>query len=440
MDLTNIKENYSKDLNEIISFANGFTKELKAESLKNFNAKGLPTKKWEDWKYTNVSPLLTESLSNDSQKVKIDDVFIDTFKFDDNAKVVFVNGWLDGEYTKLPEGVELEYYSANQSESEDNAEVKKIMTLAANEKESFTNLNTVCASEIIMLKVGKSVVLKKPIAVFHISTKEAKGSTLTSKMIIKSEQFSEATVVEYFLHEEEVHYVQNSHTTCIVEAGASLDHIKTQSESSLALHVGKVHAEVAQDARFYSFTFSVGGKMVRNDLEINLNERGAYASVDGLFALREDQHHDNFSLINHRVEHTDSDQLFKGILDEESHGCFTGKVFVHRNAQLVNASQLNKNLLLSKKAHIDTRPQLEVYADDVKCAHGATIGQISEEQTFYLESRGIPRAQAQKILCRAFASDAINKVRNPLIKEKLSTLLFNSFEKFALEHIGQEQK
>jgi len=432
---TQVHESYSKTVE---GWLNGdttlFNKKLQQQAFKNFQNAGIPTKKWEDWKYTNVSPLLLPELKRSLDK-SFDKSSIQRHLFAKDYRVVIVNGLVNDESTLLPQGVKLESLTEQELSEEDISSLK----LSSNQdKETFTALNLSCALELLKITIEKDVNVDGPITILHLTTDNASKSLVSPKIIIKSEKFSKATIVELFIAEDEnSQYMMNHHTTCLIDDSAKLRHIKVQNESHSSLHIGKVHAEVSRDSDFHSFTFSIGAKTSRNNIEINLNAEGATSHVDGLYTLREEQHSDCFSLINHHKGHTNSHQLFKGILDQSSRGVFTGKIVVHKDAQLVESAQLNKNLLLSKKAHVDTRPQLEVYADDVKCAHGATVGQISEEEVFYLESRGIQKDRAQKILCHAFAGEALEKIEDLSTKLKLGKLLFDNFEKFALDELGK---
>lgn len=424
MERKTIESNYIQAIETLFSNGN-VTCEYKRNALESFKKLGLPHTKLEDWKYTNISPLLTDSIEVSKQEKEETPVNVsDLYESCENV-IVFTNGHYNEILSKRSSQIEVELTDDHtlfiNNESED----------------TFKALNSSLFSKAVSLTVRPKEVVESPIVFIHLSNEKVINKTLVPKILIKASKFSKASVVEVFKStSNDNYYIQNAVTTCHIEEGAHLEHVKAQTESLSAVHIGKVEANITGNSSFHSFTFSTGAKLSRNNIELNLRSEGSIGGANGLFALRGDQHCDNFSLINHEKSHTESEQLFKGILDETSRGAFTGKVLVQRDAQLVNSSQLNKNLLLSKKAKVDTRPQLEVYADDVKCAHGATVGQISPEEVFYLESRGIKKDRAQKILCHAFASEAIETIKNDKVREVLSTLLFENFEKFALEDLG----
>jgi Fe-S cluster assembly protein SufD len=433
---TQVHQSYFKTVEEWMNNSTTlFNENMQRKALSNFVDAGIPTTKWEDWKYTNISKALLPELKRTTNK-SFDKATISKNLFAKDYRVIFVNGLLSIEDSLLPNGINIEVLDSSKLNEED---IKCLDLSIRKTKESFSSLNFSCALELIKITIDKDIIVEGPITLLHITNEHAKDGLVSPKIIIKASKFSKATFVEHFVTQEDdsLNYTMNHHCTCIVEDNAKLRHIKVQNESHEALHIGKVHAEVARDGDFHSFSFSVGAKLSRNNIEVNLNGENATTHVDGLYTLRGDQHNDNFSAINHLKPHTYSGQLYKGILDQNSRGVFTGKIVVHRDAQKVDSTQLNKNLLLSKKAHVDTRPQLQVYADDVKCAHGATVGQISEEEVFYLESRGIQKTRAQKILCHAFAGECLDKIEDQSTRLKLGQLLFDKFEKFALEELGK---
>lgn len=411
--MTNIQQNY-------IDLAGALAKTpLQQTALEYFKEKGIPTKKNEAWKYTNIGESLIEKVElAQLQSGLSENNFLKLLRASENF-IVLSNGKLVADLSKAQEGVTF---------------AQEVSNLEMKYDDAFSALNGAIAQESLVLSIAKNKQIESPIVVYHLHD-GANGKNIFSRVEVKANQFSKAAIVEVFAANDDGEYVTNNVTNINVQDGAIIEHVKAQIESFKAIHIGATNATVAKDASVKSFTFSLGAALARNNVDVELNETGANAHVNGLYATRNEQHVDNFTIINHNKPHTESTQLFKGILDDSSRGAFTGKIVVHRDAQLVNSSQLNKNLLLSKKAKVDTRPQLEVYADDVKCAHGATVGQISEEEVFYLESRGIKKERAQKILCHAFASEIIELIESESVKETLSKLLFENFEQYALEKL-----
>lgn len=375
---------------------------------------GLPTKKVEDYKYTNLENHLLETLELAKTGGDISDEALKALPGD--FRIVFINGSFDKDRSKLPAHLTLNEVSLSAS-AHDPIEA---ITLAG--ARSHYEL-TLAANQ----KIDDTVIVH-----FHTDTVE---STTLPSLKINAGTSSESSFLEIFLSQGTVKTQSLARTEINLEKNAKLNHHKAVLSELAHLHVGKLVADLARDSHLYSLTFSAAGSLNRNNIEINVNGEGAHVTANGLFTARGEQHQDNFSHIHHKAAHTTSDQIFKGIIDDAGHGVFTGKIVIHRDAQQVDSSQLNKNLLLSKKAHVDTRPQIEVYADDVKCGHGATVGQINEDEVFYLESRGIPKAKAQKIICHAFGQEVIESSPVASFKKYLSEQLFNHFERYALENL-----
>jgi len=396
------------------------------KALTELESKGFPTKKLETWKYTNVAPLLEDHLKLNPPKDEVD--FKSFLLEGDGPLLVFVNGHLT--QTRDFKGINLKVESLVSS----HAEIGEVSG-----EDSFDLLNLSSLSNMVTAVVEKETVVERPLQILHVSTDAMKGYRVHPRVAIKVGAYSKLDILETFAHIGEVgnHYLVNGVTEILVGEGAKVEHIKAQMESLSSLHVSRVSAIVGKDAFFNSFTFNLGAKLGRNNLDVSLENEGGEAHVHGVFALSKDQHCDNFSVIDHKVAHTNSSQLFKGIVDEKSHGVFTGKIMVNPQAQLINSHQASKNLVLSRKAHINTRPILEIYADDVKCAHGATIGQLNEDEVFYLESRGIPKSKAQRILCHGFAQEGIDTVTNPLIREKIGTYLNTQLNKLNIGHFNE---
>ena len=413
MNINEITNNYIKDLEAIANTSS------QKSSLELFKDLGLPHTKMEDWIYTSLKDVLPTNFKKVSTSTILKEV-----KVAGKYQIVTLNGKVSKADSFLPDEVKFEVSELDENEANDDV------------KDIFARINGASCDEVISFTIPKDYICDDAISIVHIS--DFDGEFSSPRLHVTAKQFSQCNIVEIFTGPNDLAYNVNAVSNFKVEAGAKSSHIKVQTDGAKAFHVNSVNADVARDAHFKSFTFTTGAKKSRNNLTVRLNDVNAYCSVDGLYALNEDQHSDNFSLISHNKEHTDSSQLFKGVLDGSSRGVFTGKVLVCRDAQKVNSEQLNKNLLLTKKAHADTRPQLEVYADDVKCAHGATVGQMSDEEAFYLQSRGLSRDRAQKLLVHAFCSEAIAKIENEKIESFLSEILFESFEKQAFQNMDEK--
>lgn len=398
-------------------------KEMKLMALKNFEALGFPTKKDEDWKYTNIGPLLTPTFRANPLKEDLTEDLLNKIclKTGNSKKAIFVNGHLDESLSSKDLPIMESKFSDKKLPQEDALEC----------------LNFAYFEKAYVLLFPNNVVSEVPIEIVHITTDKAFGSIISPRIKIKVGDQCQITFLETFVHlglESEEKILVNGLTEFEIGKSSIVEHVKSQLHGSTTHHIHKLRSELERDSSFYSFSLSLGALTSRNNIQVELNQEGSSANVHGLFVLNGEQHSDTFSIINHNSAHTESSQLYKGIMDENSHGIFTGKIHVKKDSQQIKSEQLSKNLLLSKKAQIHTRPILEIFADDVKCSHGATIGQISEDEVFYLQSRGLPKAKAQRILCKAFGVEALDKIKSIDIKNHLMGILMNKLEDNNMGH------
>jgi Fe-S cluster assembly protein SufD len=415
--MVEINKSYLNSLSSLSS-----SDEISKRALAQFKDQGIPNKKNEDYKYTNMqsfSPaeLVLASASERNFKKQMDELGA----LPSTHRIVFGNGEFLEELSNLPDCISIETHTTPKVSDQFSMD-------------SFSAINLIGLKKTISIRVekAKQSPLVSLVHLHHLN----EGETILSRVSVEAQELSQSTFLEIYHAPGEQSSFSNTLSSFTLEKGAHLTHIKAPLSGDNHSHVGKVTATLERDANFMDLTFSVTGRLNRNNIEVFCNGEGSHASVNGLYTGRSKQHHDSFCHVHHQAAHTTSTQLFKGILDDESRGVFTGKIVIHRDAQQVDSSQLNKNLLLSQKAHVDTRPQIEVYADDVKCGHGATVGQIDEEEVFYLESRGIPKEQAQKILCHAFTQEVIDTCLDKEAGSWLSKQLFDSFEKYALEKLA----
>lgn len=432
MTTSNIQHysNEVKNLNKSLTNMPKQVSDMKADALALFEKIGLPTRKQEDWKYIDLNSLRTASYqvkkkdSNISNIELPDDIFLG-----DDFKIAIIDGKFSKERSELPKDIVIECLNINDELSSSH----EILPLINIDKENpFDLLNYASFSELIRIAVPKNTNVKKSITIAHITSSNSDNSILSPRIIIEVGEFSKVNFFETFttLNSENVNYLMNTTTSIAINESASVEHVKSVQDSLSSIHIGKIHADVAKYASFKSFTFNTGSKIARNNLKIDLNDIEAFASSNGVYTLNGGQVCDNFINIDHNVEKTVSSQLFKGVLSDSSRAAFTGKITIHRDAQQSSSEQLNRNLILSDKAYIQARPQLEIYADDVKCTHGATTGQMNSDELFYLQSRGMEKDRAQKVLCHAFAKETISKIDSIDIKEKLTVALNNKLNQF----------
>lgn len=391
------------------------------DALANFEKAGIPSKKDENWKYTsiakNLSPRFFEQQivqTNAAQEIP-------AVVLDKRGMIIFNNGIFNKFLSVLPEGLELDAIHGTDDYFD-----------------SFDSLNLGVALSPLGLKIKKNTVIDFPVTIVHQVDEAGVNKMISPRLTVTADEFTKVSFLEIFTstQPEVLQYTTNAVTKFTLKNNAQIEHVVIQTEAANAVHIGLCEANILKDATFKSITLDYGLLTARHNLNINLREPGATASAHGLFSLNKSEHTDIFSNIVHHAPHTTSEQLFKGILGGESHGVFTGKIVVKQDAQQSSSSQLNKNLLLSKKAHIDTRPQLLVHADDVKCSHGATIGQLSKDEEFYLESRGINKERAKRMLCIGFGADVVYKIENQSIKELAHGLLVLNLEKTAISEMN----
>jgi Fe-S cluster assembly protein SufD len=249
------------------------------------------------------------------------------------------------------------------------------------------------------------------------------NSATFPRVLVVAEENSSATLIENFVAGDEERYFTNAIAEVVLKDGAHLEHYRLQRESKRAFHVSTTSAELGRASRYDTTSINLGAQLARHDVSVVMDHEGAETSVDGLYVVGGDQHTDTHSVIDHKQPHCTSHQLYKGILDDNGRAVFNGKIFVREGAQKTDAMQTNKNLLLSEKARVDTKPQLEIYADDVKCAHGAAVGQIEPEELFYLETRGIGPELGRSLLTYGFAEEVIAKIKLDSIRVELDQIV-----------------
>jgi Fe-S cluster assembly protein SufD len=294
---------------------------------------------------------------------------------------------------------------------------------ASYREEPFIALNTAFAREGTFIFVPDNTILEEPIHVINISDPGQVTFQSHPRNLIIIGKNSQVSLVESLNHLSDNVYFQNSVSEVLVRENAIVDHIKIQDESKLSFRIATTQVQQEQSSVYHAFSIDLGGALVRNNLNIGLTGENAEANLFGFYLINGKQHLDNHTNIDHLVPNCNSNELYKGILDGKSRAVFSGTIFVEKNAQKTNAFQSNKNLLLSNEAEIDSKPQLKIFADDVKCSHGATIGQIDDQALFYLRQRGISLEDAHILLRQAFAVDVFEKIRIPAAKEYINDLV-----------------
>ena len=408
-------------------------KALRSDAFKNFSGKGFPSLREEEWRYTNVSAIEKTlfvpefNLAADS----VDRQWIDANQVEGAFTVVLVNGCFSKELSTLdhlPSGVcVLNMKEALQQQSE---LVEQYLAKAvSHEEHSFIAFNMAWFSDGLFVHIPAKQVLESPIQLLHIVT-QAECLT-TSRNIIAIDKMAQATVIETFVGSNEV-YLSASVTEVILGENAELSLYKMQNEGDKAYHFGGTYVKQAKSSRFNHHNFAFGGLLARNDIHTDLNI-ASECDLNGLYLGVKRQHIDNHTRINHLEPHAISRELYKGVLNQRARGVFQGRVYVAEDAQKTDSDMHNHNLLLSNDAEADTKPQLEIYADDVKCAHGVTVGQLDEKSIFYLQARCVDEQTARNILTFAFANEMIDKVKLKSLREMLLDLLLKRFPQAGID-------
>ena len=409
---------------------------IRISAFQKFKELGLPTSENEEWKYTNVDSInkLPFKIASEGSAFTADEFKKLGFEIPASAQAVFVDGKLRKDLSKFPAVTGLKVSSLaellHSGNKQDYAVVEANFGKCASiEEDSFVALNTAFTRDGIVIKIDFGVKVEEPLHLIFITTDIAKDIVTNPRVLVVADANSEATIVESYIGCGSDAYMTAPVSEVVVGDGANLIHVKIQSEGSNAYHLASLHSTVSTNAKFSTYTYSFGGKLVRNDISPKLNGEGISATINGLTVIGGEQHVDNHTVLDHAKPHCDSTELFKGIYAGRSSGVFSGTIIVRPDAQKTNAFQSNQSLLLSKDATIDTKPQLKIWADDVKCTHGATVGQLDETALFYLRSRGIPFVEARKILIQAFAGELLTAMTFKPLRELLERLVSEALQK-----------
>ncbi len=402
-------------------------------AMAEFTRLGWPTRRIEDWHYTNPSAIAEGGFqlvpASVASHVTAADVARYTFAQDGWPLLVFVNGRFDASLSKMADlgaGVRVQTLGNALREDRDFLE-PRLAKVARFDEHAFTALNTAFMTEGAVIHVAKDTEVALPIHLLFIADSGAEGGIVHPRVIIAAERASKVTVLESWVSIGNPRYVSNVVTEVDVAEGATVTHLKVQRESTEAFHVGTVQVNQAKDSHFVQFTYQAGAKLMRSNVYTHLNGPGCGSTLNGLVLADAQQHLDTQTRIEHIAPNCYSRELYKGVLDGEGHGVFNGKVYVHPEAQKTDGKQENHTLLLSDDATIDTKPQLEIFADDVRCTHGATVGRIDAMAEFYMVSRGISAAHARQLLVYAFAADVLETIECGPVRESLEALVLERF-------------
>jgi Fe-S cluster assembly protein SufD len=396
--------------------------------MERFAATGFPTSKNEEWRFTPVGPIAQSSWRPAPAKARLNRAALQEFVFGhpEWSSLVFVNGFYRDELSSA-EGLEdgLTVSSLADALRSDGQVLQSHLGRHASLGSSpFTALNTAVAGEGALVHVAANAELARPVHLVFITTRDAVGSVVQPRNLIVVERSAKAAVIEsYVTIAAGSPYWTNTVTEVVVGPNAWLEHTRIQRESEAAYHIGATYVDQQRDSHYRSFTMTMGGALARHTLHARLNNENIETLLYGLYFTREEQLADNHTAIFHDQPNCRSWEVYKGVLDGRSRAVFNGKVFVKPEAQKTDAKQTNRNLLLSDTAKVNTKPQLEIFADDVKCTHGATVGKLDDMALFYAQTRGVPAAEAQRLLTYAFAAEVVAEVTVGPVREELERLV-----------------
>lgn len=417
---------------------------LRRQAMDRFSALGFPTTRNEDWHFTSVTPIAERVFKvaptrSGPATLSPADVTALVISDPDWHRLVFVNGRFEASlsaFAGLPADVRVTTLADALKESPEFV-AEHLGKLASGEGQTFTAFNTAFAQDGVVIHVPGGEIVEAPVHIVHIADAQAAGAGIHPRLLVVAEPLSRLTIIESFASTGSfgAAYLTNAVAEIEVGNGARVDHYKIQRESTDAFHVGTTQVRQGRDSMYHSFSYAAGAAISRTNVYTQLAGENGETRLNGLYLIDGTQHADHQTFVEHLAPGCASRELYKGILDGSSHGVFNGKVYVDPVAQKTDGKQTNHALLLSEHARVDTKPQLEIFADDVKCTHGATVGRLDEDALFYMKSRGLGADNARALLTYAFAAEVLETIEVDALREGLEALAFARFtQSFGEQH------
>ncbi|WP_339894580.1 Fe-S cluster assembly protein SufD [uncultured Algibacter sp.] len=406
----------------------GYIHDVRTDAIKVFEEKGFPSKKEEDWKYTSLNSILKEDYSvfpkqenaldyKDIKKYFIHDI--------DTYKIIFIDGKYSSHLSQTThDGIDVCLMSSALNKPKYQLIIENYFNKAA-VKDSLSSLNTAFSSEGAYIHIPKNKIVQKPIQILHFSTGNESATMLQPRNLVVVDENSHVQIVERHQSLTSNPVLTNSVTEIFANKRAIVDYYKIQNDNENAFLIDNTFIKQKRESLASVHTFAFGGKLIRNNLNFYQEGERIDSTLKGITIIGNKQHVDHNTLVHHKEPNCESHQDYKGIFTDRSTGVFNGKVVVNKEAQKTNAFQANNNILLSDQASINTKPQLEIFADDVKCSHGCTIGQLDESAMFYMRSRGIPEKEAKALLMYAFSNNVLSSVKIPELKQRITKIIAN---------------
>lgn len=399
--------------------------QLRKSALQSFQNLGFPTTKHEEWKYTNLSSLINFNfgISDIDSSGKISRKNIEPYQFAglEDRCLVFINGHFSSELSNT-KGIseQIEFLPLNEVIDQNPGLLSShFAKYTPMNEHSFISLNTAFLQDGIYINIPEQVNVEKPLQLLYLSVPEEKPKASFPRNLIIVGRSSELTYIETYASLKDGVYFTDAVSELVLQENSKGERIKIQIESNQAYHISALKAFQDRDSRFIDHNISFGGALTRNEISTMFKGENGVCALYGMYSGNHKQHIDNQTTIDHAISRCESHELYKGILDDSAEGVFNGKIYVRPDAQKTNAIQSNNCILLSDQATIDTKPQLEIFADDVKCTHGATVGQLNEDAYFYMRTRGIEKLDARKLLIYAFASEVVDKISIDTVRDKI---------------------
>ena len=403
---------------------------LRQAGLDRFKRSGFPTTNEEDWRFTSLKPFteIPFEIMTDSGEQLLDQAILDEIAFSqhDTDNLVFIDGHFSDQLSQIsdqPEGVTVSNL-ASAFDIIDN----KIGLLSGKDENPLIALNDAFFTDGAWIHIPANHSLSKPVHLVFLSTAKKDGQASHSRNLIIAESNAKGTIIESHISLGHAAASTNVVTESQLEDGSNIEHIKLQDQSPQSIHLASLHSNLGKEARYAFHSFALGAQLSRNNLRMNLAKPGIDCMLNGLYMTRGSQLADHHMIVNHAAPHCDSHEYFNGILYDQSRGVFHGRILVQPEAQKTDAKQTNKNLILSEEATVNTKPQLEIYADDVKCTHGATIGELDKDAIFYLRARGLDTKAAQQMLMHGFTGEIVDRIQHNAIREELNELVWSRLE------------
>jgi Fe-S cluster assembly protein SufD len=433
MEKTQSKQWYLSNFKNVEESLNGESKtpfhEIRKKAISRFEEIDFPTTKNEEWKYTNIAPVLNYNFTP-APSVNVSKNDIEKFLIPglDASLVVLVNGNFSEELSNINKSEDFVIESFHKLLKNDPDFILKYFSKYAQLENGFIALNTALANDGVVIYAKDNAEVENYIHVLNVIGSTGEHVLSQPRNLIVAGTNSKVKIIESYHSLGDDVNLTNVVTEVIVGENANVELNRLQNENTNSFHINRTQTQQQKGSTFTHYSVSLGGSIVRNDTNTVLDDENCMTNLYGLYLTEDSQHVDNHTLIDHAKPHCQSNELYKGVLNDKSRGVFNGKVFVRKDAQKTNAYQSNKAILLTNEALIDTKPQLEIYADDVKCSHGAAIGQLDADAVFYLRSRGISEEMARTVLIRAFANDIFETIENQPLHDYLNNLVITKLK------------